>query len=266
MATETRTPLNRDRVLRTALDLADGSGVETVTMRRLGEELGFEAMSLYRHIANKDDLLDGMLDLVLAEWQLPDDQGDWIQAIRTSALSVHDGLRRHRWAAQLLMSGKHLRPARLRYMDRLLSTLGRAGFDTEATYHVYHLIDGYIFGFSLWEIAYTTMPLDADQVTDIMRTIPWDDYTHLATHRDQHMSDGPHRDVSCLRSRTRPHPQRPQRHTRPAHLTDPLPGPRSCRGSGRGRPADQPSGAHRRRERRDRELAALDRDRVRQAW
>ena len=198
MATEARTPLTRDRILHAALDLADGSGIETVTMRRLGEELGFEAMSLYRHVANKNDLLDGMLDLVLAEWQLPDGQGDWREAIRTSALSVHDALRRHRWAAQLLMTGTHLRPARLRYMERLLGRLRDAGFDAETTYHVYHLLDGYIFGFSLWEIAYTTIPLDAEVVSRLMQTIPWDEYAHLAAHRDQHMSDGPHRDVSAF--------------------------------------------------------------------
>jgi AcrR family transcriptional regulator len=198
MAAEARLPLSRDRILHAGLDLADGSGVETVTMRRLGEELGFEAMSLYRHVANKNDLLDGMLDLVLAEWQLPDGQGDWMGAVRTSALSVHDALRRHRWAARLLMTGRHLRPARLRYMECLLGRLRDAGFDADTTYHVYHLLDGYIFGFSLWEIAYTTIPLDAEAVSRLMQTIPWDEYAHLAAHRDQHMSDGPHREVSAF--------------------------------------------------------------------
>jgi AcrR family transcriptional regulator len=193
-----RIPLSRDRVLGAALELADGSGVEALTMRRLGEELGFEAMSLYRHVANKQDLLDGMLDLVLAEWHLPDGQGDWAEAIRTSARSVHDGLRRHRWAAQLLMTGSHIRPTRLRYMECLLGRLGGAGFDADTTYHVYHLLDGYIFGFSLWEIAYTTIPLDAEAVTRLMQTIPWDEYPHLAEHRDQHMSDGPHGEVNAF--------------------------------------------------------------------
>ena len=167
-------------------------------MRRLGEELGFEAMSLYRHVANKNDLLDGMLDLVLAEWQLPDGQDDWMDAVRTSALSVHDALRRHRWAARLLMTGSHLRPARLRYMECLLGRLRDAGFDAETTYHVYHLLDGYIFGFSLWAIAYTTIPVDSEVVSRLMQEIPWDEYAHLAEHRDQHMSDGPHREVSAF--------------------------------------------------------------------
>lgn len=198
MATKARIPLSRDRVLRAALELADGSGVEAMTMRRLGEELGFEAMSLYRHVANKQDLLDGMLDLVLAEWQLPDGLGDWREAIRTSALSVHDALRRHRWAAGLLMTGSHMRPVRLRYMDALLGRLGDAGFDAETTYHVYHLLDGYIFGFTLWEIAYTTVPVDAEVVSKLMQTIPWDEYPQLTEHRDQHMTEGPHREVSAF--------------------------------------------------------------------
>jgi AcrR family transcriptional regulator len=198
VATEARTPLSRDRILHAGLELADSSGVEAVTMRRLGKDLGFEAMSLYRHVANKHDLLDGMLDLVLAEWQVPDGEGNWIHAVRTSAISVHDALRRHPWSAQLLMTGGHIRPARLRYMERLLGKLDDAGFDAETTYHVYHLLDGYIFGFSLWEIAYTTIPLDAEVVSRLMQTIPWDEYPQLAGHRDQHMSEGPHREVSAF--------------------------------------------------------------------
>jgi AcrR family transcriptional regulator len=198
MAAEARVPLSRDRVLRAGLDLADASGVEALTMRRLGEELGFEAMSLYRHVANKQDLLDGMLDLVLAEWQLPDGEGDWKESIRASASSVHDALRRHPWAARLLMTGSHLRPVRLRYMDGLLSRLHDAGFDATTTYSVYHLLDGFIFGFSLWEIAYTSIPMDDAAVSRLMATIPWDDYPQLAGHRDQHMNEGPHHEASAF--------------------------------------------------------------------
>ena len=198
MTTEARTPLSRDRILRAALDLADGSGVETVTMRRLGEELGFEAMSLYGHVANKDDLLDGMLDLVLGEWELPAGEGAWTDAIRTSARSVHDALCRHPWAARLLMTGSRIRPARLGYMECVLGRL-RAAFDAERTYHVYHVLDGYIFGFSLWEIAYTTTAVDVEELASkLMLTLPWNEYPYLAEHRDQHLNDGPHRDVNAF--------------------------------------------------------------------
>jgi hypothetical protein len=165
-------------------------------MRRLGNELGFEAMSLYRHIASKDDVLDGLLDVVLAEWHLPDGEDDWAEAVRTSAGSVHDALRRHPWAARLLMTPGHIRPARLRYMECLLRTLRDAGFDPGTTYHVYHLLDGYIFGFSLWEIAYTNV--DVEAAATFMATVPWDEHPHLAEHRDQHLNDGPHREVSAF--------------------------------------------------------------------
>src|SRR4051794_13193954 len=124
-----RQPLSRDRILRQALDLADESGVDALTMRKLGDALGFEAMSLYRHVANKDDMLGGMLDLVLAEWELPAAVVEWDEAIRDSAVSVHTALRRHKWAARLLMSAPGARPGRVQYMDALLRRLRESGFD-----------------------------------------------------------------------------------------------------------------------------------------
>jgi hypothetical protein len=140
-----------------------------------------------------------MLDLVLAEWQLPAGDGDWVEAVRTSARSVHDALRRHPWAARLLMTGGRIRQTRLAYMESLLARLRDAGLDADRTYYVYHLLDGYIFGFSLWEIAYTTTADEVKaRVSTLMRTIPWDQYPHLAEHRDQHMNDGPHREVSAF--------------------------------------------------------------------
>jgi len=195
-----RTPLSRDRVVREALDLADGSGLEAVTMRRLGDELGFEAMSLYRHVSNMDDLLAGMLDLVLAEWELPAG-GEPVDAIRTSARSVHDALLRHPWSARLLMTGRHMRPGRLAYMEFLLGRLHESGLGADETYHVYHLLDGYIFGFSLWEIAYSSVGDDEatrERIAKTMQSIPWDDHPHLAAHRDQHMAEGPHREASAF--------------------------------------------------------------------
>jgi AcrR family transcriptional regulator len=196
---QTRTPLSRERIVQTAVELADRSGVDAVTMRRLGDELGFEAMSLYRYVASKDDLLDGMLDVVLAEWELPEESGDWRESVRTSGRSVHDALRRHPWSARLLMTGMRVRPARLEYMEWLLGRLRGAGFDADRTYSVYHLLDGFVFGFTLWEIAYTSVDLDDEEVVSrIMNAIPWDELPHLTEHRDQHMADGPHRDVRAF--------------------------------------------------------------------
>jgi AcrR family transcriptional regulator len=199
MQAKNRIPLSRDRIMRAALQLADSSGIEALTMRRLGDELGYEAMSLYRHIANKDDLLDGMLDLVLEEWELPDGD-DAVGAIRTTARSVHQGLRRHPWAARLLMTGAHIRPRRLAYGEFLLGRLRDAGLDADTRYHVYHLLDGFIFGFSLWEIAYTSMgdPDFAERAAEFMQKIPWDDYPNFTEHRDQHLTDGSHLETSAF--------------------------------------------------------------------
>src|SRR6266700_1087596 len=150
-----RLPLSRDRILRAALDRADEGGIESLTMRKLGRTLGFEAMSLYNYVANKDDVLDGILDLVLAESESPSPTGDWDAAIRASAISVHEALRRHPWSCTLLMSPGHARPARARHMDLLLGRLRDAGFSAETTYSAYHVLDGHIFGFSLWEASHT---------------------------------------------------------------------------------------------------------------
>src|SRR5436309_8815103 len=122
MATETtpRLPLSRDRILRAALELADEGGIDSISMRKLGQALGFEAMSLYNYVVNKDDVLDGMLDLVLAESESPSASGNWQAAIRGFAISIHESLRRHPWAAGLFMSPSRIRPARLRQMDSLL--------------------------------------------------------------------------------------------------------------------------------------------------
>src|SRR5579862_1457606 len=117
MAATRRKPLNRERILDTALALVDDEGIEALSMRKLGQALGYEAMSLYNHVANKDDLLAGILDLVLAEMEPPDPDGGF-PAIRTAALSAHEALKRHPWAAGMLMSPSGIRPARIAYMER----------------------------------------------------------------------------------------------------------------------------------------------------
>jgi AcrR family transcriptional regulator len=191
-----RLPLSRDRILQAALGLADDGGVESVTMRRLGQVLGFEAMSLYNHVANKDDVLDGIIDLVLAESEPPSPEGEWDEAVRASAISVHEALRRHPWACSLLMSGR-VRPARLRYMDLLLGRLREAGFSAETTYSVYHVLDAHIFGFSLWEAGYTSSAEDtAKIVATIMPML--EEYQYVHEHAAQHMTEGPHREVSAF--------------------------------------------------------------------
>ena len=199
MSTKARLPLSRDRILQAALELADERGVESLSMRKLGQALGFEAMSLYNHVANKDDVLNGLLDLVLDETEPPAPEDAWDVAVRRSAISVHDALRRHPWAAPLLMSEAHIRPARMRYMDLLLGCLREARFSAETTFHAYHVIDGHIIGFSLWEITHSSMPLDASDLAGMVdRLIPVDEYPYLHEHGKQHVSEGPHRKVSAF--------------------------------------------------------------------
>jgi AcrR family transcriptional regulator len=197
---EPRLPLSRDRILRTALDLADEHGIDAVTMRKLGQALGFEAMSLYNHVANKDDVLDGILDLVLAESEPPSPDGDWDAAIRTSAISVHEALLRHPWACTLVMAPARVRPARLRYMDSLLGRLREAGFSADTTYHAYHVLDGHTFGFSLWQTSHSSYTDEevSSLVATFERTITPDAYPYLHEHGRQHFSEGPHREVSAF--------------------------------------------------------------------
>ena len=198
-ATRPRLPLSRERILHAALELADKGGIESLTMRKLGQVLGFEAMSLYNYVANKDDVLDGILDLVLAESEPPSPTGDWDTAIRESAVSVHGVLRRHPWSCNLVMDPERIRPARLRYMDLLLGRLRGAGFSAETTYHAYHVLDGHIFGFSLWE---TSHAYTAEEVSSFVekfaQTITPEAYPYLHEHGEQHFNEGPHQEVSAF--------------------------------------------------------------------
>ena len=146
-----RERLTRERVLLAALDLADSSGVEALSMRRLGQELGVEAMSLYNHVASKSDLLDGMIDIVFSEIDLPSGGGDWKAVMRRRALSARQVLRRHPWAIGLMESRTSPGPATLRHHDAVLGCLRRAGFSVELTAHAYALLDSYIYGFALQE-------------------------------------------------------------------------------------------------------------------
>jgi AcrR family transcriptional regulator len=146
-----RAPLNRDRVLRAAVSLADADGLPSLTMRRLGEGLGVEAMSLYNHISGKSDLLDGMIDIVFGEIDLPSGDGDWKAAMRRRAISARQVLRRHRWAISLMESRTSPGPATLQHHDAVLGCLRRGGFSVELTAHAYSLLDSYIYGFALQE-------------------------------------------------------------------------------------------------------------------
>jgi len=158
MATQTdpsarpRAPLNRVRVLRAALALADRDGIELLSMRRLGQDLGVEAMSLYNHVANKDDILDGIVDLVFSEIALPQDGAHWKTAMRERAISAREALLRHPWATSLMQSRTQPGPATLRHHDSVLGSLRKSGFTLVTAAHAFSVIDGYVYGFALQQI------------------------------------------------------------------------------------------------------------------
>jgi AcrR family transcriptional regulator len=203
MQTDPRVPLSRDRVLHAAISLVDEGGIESLSMRKLGQALGVEAMSLYNHVANKDAILDGIVDLVMSEIELPSAEEDWESAIRKCAISAHEALVRHPWACNLIMSSTRVRPARLRYMESLLRRLREAGFSAEETYHAYHALDSHILGFTLWQVGHV-MPGDGPRVTNkeelasflatLLREFPLDDYPYLLEHGEQHLTEGSHKE------------------------------------------------------------------------
>jgi AcrR family transcriptional regulator len=162
-----RRPLTRDRVLRAAMKLADAGGFESLSMRNVAKELGVEAMSLYNHVASKDDLIDGMVDVVFGEIEVPDG-GDWKEATRQRAASVREALSRHRWANGLMESRMNPGPANLRHHDATMGCLREAGFDFRDAVHAASVLDAYIYGFALQE---TSLPFDtAEEHQQVIET------------------------------------------------------------------------------------------------
>ncbi len=184
-----RAPLSRERVLRAAVKLADRDGIESLSMRKLGQELGVEAMSLYNHVSNKEEILDGLVDAVFAEIELPTPGVDWAEAMRRRAVSAREALKRHPWALGLLESRVQPGPANLRHHDAVLGSLRTAGFSIEMSAHAYSVLDSYIYGFTLNELA---LPLATRQdVTEvagnIVRESPAGEYPYLTEMAIEHV-------------------------------------------------------------------------------
>jgi AcrR family transcriptional regulator len=187
---EPRVPLSTERVFQAAVGLADERGIESLTMRALGEELGVEAMSLYYYVANKDELLDGMVDLVYSEIELPSREADWRTAMRQVATSAHEALSRHRWAITLMETRTSPGPANLRHHDSVIRTFREAGFSIKQAVHAFSVLDSYISGFALQEL---TMPFDtpgelAEAAQSILGQFPADEYPHLAETITEHVT------------------------------------------------------------------------------
>ncbi|HEY5179744.1 MAG TPA: TetR/AcrR family transcriptional regulator [Dermatophilaceae bacterium] len=182
LSTKSRIPLSRERVLRAAVVLADTDGIESLTMRRLGQDLGVEAMSLYNHVAGKDDILDGIADLVFSEIDLPSALADWKPAMRLRAISAREALVRHPWASSLMQSRTKPGPATLRHHDSVIGRLRDASFTVDMTAHAFSVMDSYIYGFAQQQqnLTYSTSKDAAVVAQNILRQIPADEYPHLA--------------------------------------------------------------------------------------
>jgi AcrR family transcriptional regulator len=187
---EPRVPLSRDRVLLAAIGLADRAGIESLSMRRLGQELGVEAMSLYNHVANKDDILNGIVEIAESEIELPAPGTGWKAALRKTAISAHDVFERHPWAASLTLSISGTRPARWRYMNAILGCLREAGFSADVTDLAYHSLESHIAGYTLWA---SQLDVDEMQLPDLAATflkeIGGGDYPYLVEHVHQHLKE-----------------------------------------------------------------------------
>jgi AcrR family transcriptional regulator len=177
-----RAPLSRDRVVTAAIALADEKGAAGVTMRAIAARLGVEAMSLYNHVAGREDILDGMVDAVFGEIELPPSTADWKEAMRARAASSRTVLRRHPWAVGLMDSRSQPGPATLRHHDAVLGALRAGGFSVAMAAHAFSVIDSYLYGFVLQELSLPfTSSAELDEIAgDILRDLPTDAYPHLA--------------------------------------------------------------------------------------
>jgi len=176
-----RVPLSKERIFQAAIDVADREGLQALTMRRLGAELGVEAMAVYKHVSSKDDILDGMVELVVSRIDTPAERADWRDAMRSRAISAREVLRRHSWAIGLLDSRRSMGPNQLRYVDAVLGSLRSAGFSVDDAAHAFSLLDSYVYGHVVQEMSWSgrsepSEPPGPAPESEISST----DYPHLA--------------------------------------------------------------------------------------
>ncbi|WP_127596316.1 TetR/AcrR family transcriptional regulator [Nitratireductor alexandrii] len=181
--------LTRERVVREAVALADAHGIAALSMRKLADRLGVEAMSLYHHVANKDAIMDAMVDFAFGEISLPRADENWKAAMRTRAIAARTMLRSHPWALGLLDSRRNPGPATLRHHDAVIGCLRANGFSVARTAHAYSVLDSYIYGFVLQEL---NLPFDTpDDLAALAETmlqhLPADTYPHLAEMTRDHV-------------------------------------------------------------------------------
>lgn len=184
-----RAPLTREKVLLGAVAVADDGGLGSLTIRSLAQHLGVKPMSVYHHVANKEEILDGVVDLVFAEIDLPSPDGDWRSQMSRRAHSARRVLRRHPWAVALMESRTSPGPATLRHHDATIATLRKGGFSVELTAHAYALLDSYVYGFALQE---ASLPFEgpdaaAGVAESIMEQFPAEEFPHLVEMATEHI-------------------------------------------------------------------------------
>jgi len=177
----TQAKLSKERILLQALTLADSGGIEALSMRKLADALGVKAMSLYNHFANKDEIIDGLVELVIAEIEVPELAADeWKAAMLVRANSAHQTLLAHPWATQTIVSRMNIGPNILAYIDTTLGCLRKAGFSIDMADHIWNAMDNHIYGFTLQELNF---PLQEDEYAEaaagFIDMIPVDKYPHM---------------------------------------------------------------------------------------
>jgi len=184
-----RAGLSRERVLAAAVEYADREGLASLSMRRLGEELGVEAMSLYTYVSGKDALLDGMVDAVFAEIELPGPRTRWRNAVRGRTISAREVLRRHPWATPLMNSRSTPGVHTLHHLDVVLGYFRRGGFTVAQTAHAISAVDAYLYGFALTDISlpFETPDETADLAAQILAGIPAEDFPYLRELTTEHV-------------------------------------------------------------------------------
>jgi AcrR family transcriptional regulator len=179
--TSPRLPLTKGRVLQAAVDVADREGLGALTMRRLGAELGVEAMSLYKHVANKEEILDGIVELVVGEIEIPSEGAEWKEAMRRRTVSAREVLSRHSWAIGLLEARGSRGPTARRYLDAILGNLRSAGFSIENAVHAFWVLDSYVYGHVIQEtsLAFSSSKEMTEPAGSVPEPIPTNEYPHL---------------------------------------------------------------------------------------
>ena len=188
-------PLSRKRILDAAINLADESDIASLSMRKLAQNLGVQAMSLYNHVSDKEDVLDGIVDIVVGEIELPAINENWQTAMRQRATSARTILLRHPWAAMLIMSRVNVGPAMLTYVNATIGCLYEAGFSYKVADHAWNAIDSHIYGFTLQELDFPIDPSEyANAAKHYLSLVPMEQYPYLNALAQQ-VIDGTHHGV-----------------------------------------------------------------------